>query len=193
MATTRASRRGIVAMHPKLMIAFVVTVAVTIAVWLLWAGPARAHANDLAHQVDSTMTQISSAQDRVAALKSGQQSSATGLLTQAQALDTQLPQAVDKVSLVASVTTAAAAAGLSVGQMDPITQDGATTSLSFSMAITGPGSQLTAFLANMTSPTSPYGLMTINDMVFTSDQDKSTATFTLKAFFSDAPPLGATD
>lgn len=165
--------------------------AAAVAAWVLFTAPARAEAARLAEEIATTQARITTAQTKIAALRSGETSAATGLLAQARQLDAQLPASVDKVALAGQVPTLAESHGLVVEKMDPASdaKTGAGVgSLSFTMSVTGPNASVVEFLRALQGD-NPVGLMTIDGLSLTASENATTASFTLTAFHATTPTL----
>ena len=188
---SRASSRP--SMRMMGLSAAVVAVALTSGV--TWVLPAVHTLSDVNAQVTSAQHQIAATQSRIAALKGGASGDAQSLLTQARALDAQLPTAVDKVGLAASVPQSAAGFGLTVTQMDPgttATISGSVSALSFTMGVKGDYAQVENFLASLTTSTTSGALMGVQDLNVKVAAGVATASFTLQAYYSSVAPLPIT-
>lgn len=190
----RGKRRPVRAgarVDPRMLVAAVLLVAAVVGVWLAWAGPARSRAADLNAQLTQAREQVTTVRAKIADLKSGQTSGAPELLAQALALDAQIPAALDKVDVVATVPALAAGYGLQVTRMDPASsQEG--NALVFDAQVSGPHGQVMAFLEAITSPgASP--LLSVGELSVDVAEERTTASFTLRAHFSGVAPLGSQD
>lgn len=172
---------------PKVALVSLLLVAAVVAAWLVWAAPARARAQDLAAELDSTHTQVAAVRDKIAALRSGEQSGAPALLERARALDAQMPPQLNKVDVVAAVPAIAAGFGLEVTRMDPKTSSG--TALAFDTQVAGPHEAVMAFLTSVTAE-GAAPLLSLGGLSVSVEESRTTASFTLRAHFSDVPPLG---
>lgn len=166
--------------------------AVAVAGWVWFAGPALSTSHELTTALDSKQAQLDESRAKVDALKSGQSSGAPELLEQARALDEQLPATVEKVDVVALVPATAAGYGVSFSKMDAI-DDGAAAalganSLAFAATVTGGYDPVMAFLADITAP-GAAPLMSVRDLSVTLTDEGATANFTLQVFYSGVPAL----
>lgn len=194
VAKARKSR-GSSGLGIRVIAGAVALIAAAVGVWILWAWPALGEAADTRGQTATVTSQITATQTKIAALKSGEKSNATALLAQARALDVQLPATVDKATLAAAVQAAAQGYGLTIARMDPAAPDaaavssGAATALPFAVEVSGPHAQVVTFLEELTSATSPLGLVTIAGVSVTAADPDTTASFTLAAHYATSPTL----
>lgn len=169
----------------KTIVAVLVCIALSAGVFMFFTGPMRQKADDLTQQVAQAQLTLDRNLQRSVDISTGKKSGAAELFTKAQELDGRLPSSVDKIALVASMSSLAASKGITLGQMDPVANDtvgrGKVKSQSFTVSANGNADALADFLEAVQRSQATVAVSAVN-VNFANDQN-ATATFTLRAFY----------
>lgn len=189
--TTKSPGSG-VKVDTRSVLAVLVCLALSAGVYFFFTAPMRQQASDLQTTVADAMSTLNRNSQRISDIRTGKKSGAAEVYAQAQQLDRQMPADVDKIALVANVSSLAARNNVKLGQMDPsATADpaskGNVKTQTFTVSATGSPEALAATLSDLlTYPaTVTVSGLTIN----MTGAGEATANFTLRAFYVPSAAL----